>query len=141
MAVEFDGGKIATPSLKDDIMATLPDAVDVLGREIPIGQLRDAVAPQIQTAIRSVQGLLDGQSDLSFPIPSTLRSQLGEAAKAWLVTTYLDDTLRVARGEAGSVFVLWRESSPPPVEPSFSVDTTADGEARGAGGELSGAFE
>lgn len=52
-----------------------------------------------------VSGLLSGQRPLEVPIRS--ESGLG---KSWLITTYLDDTLRIVRGDGG-VFVLTKEES------------------------------
>jgi PAP_fibrillin len=42
--------------------------------------------------------------DLKLPIKSP-------RATTWLLTTYLDETLRISRGDAGSIFVLTKESS------------------------------
>lgn len=36
----------------------------------------------------------------------------GDNAESWLLTTYLDEDLRISRGDAGSVFVLLKEGSP-----------------------------
>lgn len=77
-AVEFEGGRLATPSLQDDVLQALPDTVQLFGRSVDIASARDALAPQLTTAIRSAQGLLSarGEDLLSLPIPSTLRAQV-----------------------------------------------------------------
>lgn len=53
----------------------------------------------------------DGQVNLSFPL-----GKLGP--RGWLRTVYIDDTIRIARGQKGSVFVLERtpldENAPVP---------------------------
>jgi PAP_fibrillin len=48
--------------------------------------------------------------DLKLPISS-------RRAQTWLLTTYLDDTVRISRGDAGSIFVLTKDSSASTVVP------------------------
>lgn len=36
-----------------------------------------------------------------------------DAAQTWLITTYLDEDLRISRGDGGSVFILTKEIIPP----------------------------
>jgi hypothetical protein len=43
--------------------------------------------------------------DVTLPINPP--KQLQESS--WLLTTYLDDTLRISRGDGGSIFVLTKE--------------------------------
>jgi uncharacterized protein YoxC len=50
--------------------------------------------------------LISRQPNLDIPIPT-------ERAETWLLTTYLDDSLRISRGDQGSIFVLTRESAQP----------------------------
>ena len=40
-------------------------------------------------------------------LPINPPKQLQESS--WLLTTYLDDTLRISRGDGGSIFVLTKE--------------------------------
>jgi PAP_fibrillin len=54
--------------------------------------------------------------DLKLPIRSP-------RATTWLLTTYLDETLRISRGDAGSIFVVTKEPSndmPTKVEPAVT---------------------
>jgi ElaB/YqjD/DUF883 family membrane-anchored ribosome-binding protein len=60
------------------------------------------------------------QPNLDLPIPT-------EKAETWLLTTFLDDSLRISRGDQGSIFVLTRES----FEPIGSALPTSSGAATG----------
>jgi PAP_fibrillin len=50
------------------------------------------------------------QPDLSFAIPQ-------QKSQTWLLTTFLDEDTRIARGDGGSVFVLVKEVSLAPSTP------------------------
>lgn len=49
-----------------------------------------------------VANLIQQQPNLDFPITS-------DRAQSWLLITYLDDSLRISRGDGGSVFVLVKQ--------------------------------
>ncbi|NBD17319.1 MAG: fibrillin [Cyanobacteria bacterium] len=53
-----------------------------------------------------IQALKDGKKFLPFDFPINRNSE----QKAWLEITYLDEELRIARGNQGSVFVLAKSS-------------------------------
>jgi PAP_fibrillin len=53
-----------------------------------------------------IASFVSRQPDLDIPIAS-------RSAETWLLTTYLDDTLRISRGDAGSIFVLQKAASAP----------------------------
>jgi len=110
-AIEFQSGRLATPSLQDDVVQAIPDSLELFGQRVELSAVRDAVAPQLRAAIRSAQGLLSTQGEdfLQVPIPGSLRSQLGDLSRSWLLTTYLDADVRIARGDQGSVFILVRD--------------------------------
>jgi hypothetical protein len=66
-------------------------------------------------ARKQVGSILSQSPDLTFPLPSSERSQ------TWLLTTYLDEDTRITRGDGGSVFILVKEApsygsgvAPPP---------------------------
>lgn len=52
----------------------------------------------------SMSRVITGQPPLKLPIP-------GDRTKSWLITTYLDEDLRISRGDGG-LFVLIKEGSP-----------------------------
>ncbi|MCE3051200.1 hypothetical protein HAX54_049108, partial [Datura stramonium] len=59
-----------------------------------------------QDTASSVAKSISSQPPIKFPISNS-------NAQSWLLTTYLDDELRISRGDAGSVFVLIKgEGSP-----------------------------
>ena len=39
----------------------------------------------------------------------TLNAQASELGAAWMLSTYLDETLRISRDDAGRVFVLMKD--------------------------------
>lgn len=49
---------------------------------------------------------------LVFPGLPPLKFQLGSGgAQSWLLTTYLDEDIRISRGDGGGLFVLIKEGS------------------------------
>uniref|UniRef100_A0A0D9XB45 Plastid lipid-associated protein/fibrillin conserved domain-containing protein n=1 Tax=Leersia perrieri TaxID=77586 RepID=A0A0D9XB45_9ORYZ len=52
----------------------------------------------------SVARTISGQPPLKIPIRT-------DNAESWLLTTYLDDELRISRGDGSSIFVLFKEGS------------------------------
>jgi hypothetical protein len=57
--------------------------------------------------------LWNGTLSLPYPVPFNL---LGDNAKGWLQTDYVSDTLRLSRGNKGSLFVLVPEPDPDDAE-------------------------
>ncbi|EFJ38264.1 hypothetical protein SELMODRAFT_163532 [Selaginella moellendorffii] len=100
--IKFEEGVIGTPQLTDSV--ELPDTVDFMGRKIDLTPAQDALRP-LQDAANSVARTLSGQPPLKFSIP-------GNKAQSWLLTTYLDEDLRISRGDGGGVFLLVKEGSP-----------------------------
>ncbi|CAK9878794.1 unnamed protein product [Sphagnum jensenii] len=100
--IKFEEGIISTPKLTDSI--EVPESVDVLGRTIDLTPIQGLLRP-LQAAAMSVARTISGQPPLKFPIQ-------GNRAESWLLTTFLDEDLRISRGDGGSVFVLVREASP-----------------------------
>lgn len=112
LAVKFQSGTLAVPTIFEDVVMALPSELTLLGQTIDLGPLNQAVAPlqsalapALASGLKAVKDVLAGQSDLKVPIPS----QLDSATQSWLLTTYLDDDTRIARGDGGSVFVLTKE--------------------------------
>lgn len=81
----------------------LPENIDVLGQKINLSPLQQTLNP-LQEAVMSISRVITGQPPLKLPIP-------GDRTKSWLITTYLDEDLRISRGDGG-LFVLAKEGSP-----------------------------
>lgn len=104
LQIEFIEGKVGTPELLADF--DLPSTVDVLGQSVDLGAVKAALQPldgPLKAAVGQLGSLLSGAPDLRFPINSPAPNA------SWLLTTYLDDDLRVSRGDGGSIFVLVKE--------------------------------
>ncbi|KAB1221786.1 Plastid-lipid-associated protein, chloroplastic [Morella rubra] len=99
--IKLEEGIIGTPKLTDSI--EIPENVEVLGQKIDLTPFK-GVINSVQETASSVAGTISSQSPVKFPIPNT-------NAESWLLTTYLDEEVRVSRGDDGSVFVLIKEGS------------------------------
>ncbi|KAG9455099.1 hypothetical protein H6P81_008003 [Aristolochia fimbriata] len=100
--IKFEEGIVGTPQLTDSIV--LPDNVEFLGQKIDLSPFKGIIS-SVQDTASSVARTLSSQPPLKIPITNT-------NAQSWLLTTYLDEELRISRGDAGSVFVLVKEGSP-----------------------------
>jgi hypothetical protein len=99
--IKFDEGIIGTPQLTDSIV--LPEKFEFFGQNIDLTPL-SGIFTSIENAASSVAKTISGQPPLKIPISS-------DKAGSWLLTTYLDDELRISRGDASSIFVLFKEGS------------------------------
>lgn len=99
LQVKFTESTLSTPTLVTDLQ--LPDAFEFNGQKVDFSPLQ-GVADQVSELLKPASKLLEGFPDLKFPIPESSNP----AGESWLLTTYLDDTMRIARGDAGSIFVL-----------------------------------
>ncbi|XP_077210995.1 light-induced protein, chloroplastic-like [Tasmannia lanceolata] len=99
--IKFEEGIIGTPQLTDSIV--LPENVEFLGQKIDLSPLKGIVS-SIQDTASSVAKTISSQPPLKIPITGT-------NAQSWLLTTYLDEELRISRGDGGSIFVLVKEGS------------------------------
>ncbi|VFQ89613.1 unnamed protein product [Cuscuta campestris] len=100
--IKFEEGIIGTPQLTDSIV--LPESVEVLGNKIDLTPFKGLIT-SLQDAASSVAKSFSSHPPLKFSLSST-------NAESWLLTTYLDNELRVSRGDGGSVFVLVKDGSP-----------------------------
>ncbi|KAG6474681.1 hypothetical protein ZIOFF_068619 [Zingiber officinale] len=100
--IKFEEGIVGTPQLTDDIV--VPDKVEFLGQNIDLSPFKGVIT-SLQDAASSVVKTIAGRPPLKIPINNT-------NAQSWLLTTYLDEELRISRGDGGSVFVLLKEGSP-----------------------------
>lgn len=104
LQVSFEEGRVATPQLLADLQ--LPASLDLLGQQIDLAPLQAALQPvegPLRSALGTLGGLLSQVPDLRIPVRNV-------QASSWLLNTYLDDSLRITRGDGGSVFVLVRDS-------------------------------
>lgn len=99
--IKFDEGIIGTPQLTDSIV--LPEKFEFLGQNIDLTPLK-GIFSSIENAASSVAKTISGQPPLKIPIRT-------DNAESWLLTTYLDDELRISRGDGSSIFVLFKEGS------------------------------
>ncbi|MCL7043893.1 hypothetical protein MKW94_023280 [Papaver nudicaule] len=102
LQIKFEEGIIGTPQLTDSI--EFPESVELFGQKIDFTPLKGLITP-IQDTASSVIKSISSQPPLKIPIT-------GDKSQSWLLTTYLDEELRISRGEGGSVFVLVKEGSP-----------------------------
>lgn len=100
--IKFVEGIIGTPQLTDAI--EIPESMEFLGQKINLKPLQGVLRP-LEDAATSVGKRISDQPPLKFPYPAN-RVQL------WLLTTYLDEDLRISHAENGGVFVLIKEGSP-----------------------------
>ncbi|MED6123962.1 prolyl aminopeptidase [Stylosanthes scabra] len=99
--IKFDEGVIGTPQLTDSLV--IPENVEFLGQKIDLTPFK-GILNSIQDTASSVARTISSQPPLKFPISYS-------NAQSWLLTTYLDEELRISRGDGGSVFVLIKEGS------------------------------
>lgn len=100
--IKFEEGIISTPQLTDAI--DIPESVEFLGKKIDLAPFRGVIS-SVQNAASSVVKRISEQPPIKFPIRT-------DKAQSWLLTTYLDEDLRISRGDGSSVFVLIKEGSP-----------------------------
>ncbi|CAM8893576.1 unnamed protein product [Rhodiola kirilowii] len=100
--IKFEEGIIGTPQLTDSI--ELPEKVEFFGQKIDLTPFKGIIS-SVQDTASSVVKSISSRPPLKIPISSS-------NAESWLLTTYLDEDLRISRGDAGSIFVLLKEGSP-----------------------------
>ncbi|XP_062161808.1 plastid-lipid-associated protein, chloroplastic-like [Alnus glutinosa] len=100
--IKLDEGIIGTPQLTDSIV--MPENVEFLGQKVDLTPFKGLITSAQETA-SSIAKTISSQPPVKFPISNG-------NAESWLLTTYLDEELRISRGDAGSVFVLIKEGSP-----------------------------
>lgn len=100
--IKFEEGIISTPQLTDAI--EIPENVEFLGKKISLAPFEGLIS-SMQNAATSVVKSISKRPPIKFPIRT-------DRAQSWLLTTYLDEDLRISRGDGSSVFVLIKEGSP-----------------------------
>lgn len=104
LEIQFTDGKISTPEILSDF--ELPDTVDVAGQVVDLSGLKSALQPldgPVRSVIKQAGTFLAGQPDFTFKTPTTVN---GKTRATWLLNTYLDEDLRIARGDGGSLFIM-----------------------------------
>ncbi len=122
LEIEFTDGRISTPQLMSDF--ELPDSVEVAGQTVDLTVLKSALQPldgPVRSLIEQAATFLAGQQDFTFKT-SSLNTD-GKKKSTWLLNTYLDDDLRIARGDGGSLFVMKKS---PLLELPSKLDMTID---------------
>ncbi|KAK7359832.1 hypothetical protein VNO77_01797 [Canavalia gladiata] len=99
--IKFEEGIIGTPQLTDSL--EIPENVEFLGQKIDLTPFK-GILTSLQDTASSVVRTISNQPPLKIPISNS-------NAQSWLLTTYLDEELRISRGDGGSVFVLIKEGS------------------------------
>ncbi|KAI4303333.1 hypothetical protein MLD38_038978 [Melastoma candidum] len=99
--VQFKEGTFEPPEVKPKI--ELPESLNIFGQNISLTPVQQSLSP-LQDAVASLSRTISGQPPLKVPIP-------GERTSSWLLVTYLDNDLRISRGDGG-LFVLVKEGSP-----------------------------
>ncbi|KAK6154621.1 hypothetical protein DH2020_008869 [Rehmannia glutinosa] len=102
MKIKFQECAIGTPLLTDSI--ELPETVEFVGQKIDLTPTKTLIT-SIQDTASSFAKTISSRPPLKFPIAHP-------KAESWLLTTYLDDDLRISRGHGDGIFVLIKEGSP-----------------------------
>ncbi|KAL2495459.1 putative plastid-lipid-associated protein 2 [Forsythia ovata] len=100
--IKFEEGIIGTPQLTDSLV--FAENVEFLGQKIDLTPFKRLLTSVEDTA-SSVAKTISGHPPLKFSLSNS-------NAESWLLTTYLDNELRISKGDGGSVFVLIKEGSP-----------------------------
>ncbi|EPS66635.1 hypothetical protein M569_08140, partial [Genlisea aurea] len=98
--IKFVGGVIGTPQVSDSI--EIPESVDILGQKIDLTPFKGLLS-SVQDTASTVAKTISSQPPLEFSVPDNSYTE------SWILTTYLDNDLRISRGDGGSIFVLIKE--------------------------------
>lgn len=123
LEIEFTDGRISTPELSSDF--ELPDSVEVAGQQVELGALKALLKPldsPVRSLIEQAGTFLAGQQDFEFKT-NAFGGKEGKNKATWLLNTYLDEDLRIARGDGGSLFVMKKS---PLLELPDRLDMTID---------------
>lgn len=112
---------IATPQLLSAL--EMPDSLEVLGTRIDLTPLRTLVLNPVNSGIAAAQGLFKSAVSPEFaverPLPGAGMGVGGvngsgqESPALWMLTTYLDESLRISRDDSGRVFVMLKDVAIP----------------------------
>ncbi|GIL79004.1 hypothetical protein Vretifemale_8414, partial [Volvox reticuliferus] len=103
---------VATPQLLAAL--EVPPSITVLGATLDLTPLKKLLEP-INSGLEAAQDIVNRavapEVDVdSVPVPPGLtRGSVVSATSLWMLTTYLDDTLRISRDDEGRVFVMLKD--------------------------------
>ncbi|KAL7088609.1 hypothetical protein ACP275_13G137800 [Erythranthe tilingii] len=100
--IKIEEGIIGTPQLIYSVV--LPENVELFGQNIDLTPFKELFT-SVQETASSVATTISSQPPLKFSISH-------KDAESWLLTTYLDEELRISREDGGGIFVLIKEGSP-----------------------------
>lgn len=101
LQIKFEEGIVGAPQLNNAL--DLPESFTFLGQKVDLTAFQ-GIFQTLQSATVSIARTISGQPPIKFPIRN-------ENVKPWLLTTYLDQDLRISRGDNGSVFVFVKDAS------------------------------
>lgn len=101
LQIKFEEGVIGAPQITNSF--NLPESLDFLGQKVDLTAFQ-GLFQTLQSATYSIARTISGQAPFKFPIRN-------ESVQSWLVTTYLDQDLRISRGDNGTVFVFLKDAS------------------------------
>ncbi|XP_065879208.1 plastoglobulin-1, chloroplastic [Euphorbia lathyris] len=100
--VQFKESTLRPPEIKSTV--DLPENLNIFGQNVNISPVQQIINP-LQDFVANISRTISGQPPLKVPIP-------GDSSRSsWLLITYLDEDLRISRGDGG-LFVLVKEGSP-----------------------------
>ncbi|KAI9085341.1 hypothetical protein K1719_032718 [Acacia pycnantha] len=99
--IKFDEGFIGTLQLPDSLV--IPEILVSLAQKVDLTHFK-GILNSVEGAASNVDRTMFSRPPLKNPIS---RSN----APSWLLTTYLDEELRISQGDGGCVFVLIKEGS------------------------------
>ncbi|KAG2493005.1 hypothetical protein HYH03_008669 [Edaphochlamys debaryana] len=103
---------VATPQIMTAL--EVPDSITVLGARLDMTPVKRLLEP-INSGLEAAQGLLGRAVSPEFGLgqvptpPGFAPGLVTEATSLWMLTTYLDDTLRISRDDEGRVFVMLKD--------------------------------
>lgn len=101
LQIKFEEAVLSPPAVVGDPQT--PDALYLFGQRVPLDAFRP-VLDALQGVAVQLTKALSGQPPL--------RLSIGDrGAESWLLTTFLDEDLRIARGDGGGIFVLTKAGS------------------------------
>eukprot|EP01024_Parvocaulis_polyphysoides_P041396 TRINITY_DN37951_c0_g2_i1.p1 TRINITY_DN37951_c0_g2~~TRINITY_DN37951_c0_g2_i1.p1 ORF type:complete len:325 (-),score=37.19 TRINITY_DN37951_c0_g2_i1:162-1136(-) len=119
LQVKFERGVIQTPTLLEDI--NFPSQVSVFGQSIDLNSLNQILEPgyeSLKGVVGQLGNLISQAPNLEIPLDS-------QSTQTWLLTTYLDENLRISRSEGDGVFILERVVEPKEMVEGEVVTTDA----------------
>lgn len=92
---------VQTPQL--NAYLEVPETVSVLGQPLDLSPLQNFIVRPVNAGIETAQGLVNRIISPELPVAAM------DMTSMWMLTTYLDDTMRISRDDSGKLFVLLKE--------------------------------